>query len=147
MNPSQPSSPSPEPSRERIQSLHQWYCAAMGTPLPLNMAFERYWFDWLSAGYNGPQLRKVMNYLRRQIAAQKRNEGALKLSNLLNPETFAEDLALAGASFDPEKRLPQLPESERVAREVTKAATEEARPATPPPTNKPDWDALRKSLR
>jgi hypothetical protein len=97
---------------DRIQALHAWYCQAMGTELRLNMAFERYWFDWLQAGYSGPQLRKVMVYLRKEIRAQRRNPGALKLSNLLNVETFGEDLLLSGHDLRAENRVPAAPEED-----------------------------------
>lgn len=85
----------------------------MGTTWPLGMATERYWYDWIGAGYNGKQLRRVMNFLRREIAQRRRNPGSLKLRNLLNPETFQEDLFLCGANLDPETKLPPTPESER----------------------------------
>jgi len=114
--------------RSRIEALHTWYCSAMGgEAIPLNMAFERYWFDWLQAGYNGPQLRRVMIYIRREIQAGRRNPGSLKLSNLLNPERFAEDLILLGTKFD--KKLPALPESEGGKSEV-RGQRSEVRPET-----------------
>ena len=107
------------PAAERIALLHDWYCAAMGTAWPLGMATERYWFDWMAAGYNGKQLRKVMVWLRKEITAGRRNPGSLKLRNLLNPETFQEDLFLSGANLDPDVKLPPSPLSERP--EQTKA--------------------------
>lgn len=99
---------------QRIQLLHEWYCTAMGTKLPLWMDSERYWFEWCKAGYNGKQLRKVMVWLRKEIVAGRRNPGSLKLRNLINPETFAEDLMLCGANLDPEVKLPPSPPSERL---------------------------------
>ena len=98
---------------ERIQALHAWYGQAMGTSFPLGPATERYWFDWIQAGFNGKQLRRVMVYLRKEIAANRRNPGALKLRNLINPEAFEEDMFLCGASLDPEVKLPPTLESEK----------------------------------
>ena len=100
--------------QDRIRLLHEWYCAAMGTKLPLDMASERYWFDWCQAGFNGQQLRKVMVYLRRQIADGKRNHGSLKLRNLINVENFGADLMLCSAKLDPELKLPPSLPSERL---------------------------------
>jgi hypothetical protein len=108
-----PSAISDTPSAKRIVLLHNWYCAAMGTTWPLGMATERYWFDWMAAGYNGKQLRKVMVWLRKEITSGRRNPGSLKLRNLLNPETFQEDLFLSGANLDPDVKLPPSPLSER----------------------------------
>lgn len=99
---------------QRIQLLHDWYGRAMGTSLPLGPSQERYWFDFFKAGYNGKQLRRVMNWLRREIAAGRRNPGSLKLRNLLDPETFGEDLILANSKLDPEIKLPPTPPSERI---------------------------------
>lgn len=96
----------------RIKALHQWYCETMGTPLPLNSGTEMLWAYWLKEGYNGPQLRKVIVYLRKEIRAQKRNPGALKLRNLLDPDLFGEDLLLAGHNLSAENKVPKLPDDE-----------------------------------
>jgi hypothetical protein len=98
--------------QQRMAALHAWYGAAMGCALPLNAAWERAWWDWMAAGYNGRQLRCVMNYIRREIGNRRRNPGALKLSNLLNVERFAEDLLMAGSDTDPERPLPGVPREE-----------------------------------
>lgn len=79
---------------------------------------ERLWFEWLKAGYSGPDLRDVIKYIRRQIAAGKRNEGALKLTNLIQrSETgfigFDQDLGLsrARANLNIDKRLAPVPDA------------------------------------
>jgi hypothetical protein len=62
----------------------------------------------------------VVTYLQREIRAQRRNVGALKLSNLLQPDRFEEDLQIsrvrlrapAPAPSAPSNR-PGLPEPER----------------------------------
>lgn len=90
----------------RIQTLHAWYCDAMGETLRLTMASERYWFEWIKADFNGEQLRTVILYLRKEIRLQRRNPGCLKLSNLLDVERFGDDLLLA--RHDLNKKLPPV---------------------------------------
>ena len=51
--------------------------------------------DELGLGYSLPDLRAVITYLQREIRAQRRNVGALKLSNLLQPDRFEEDLQIS----------------------------------------------------
>ena len=75
------------------------------------------WVDWLLAGHNGPELKKVIVYLRRQISAQKRNHGSLSLGSLLDITNFEKDLGLAqmasSGKMDPEAALAALPAEER----------------------------------
>lgn len=85
--------------------------------LRLTPEVERLWFEWLKAGYNGNDLRDVIRYIRRQISMGKRNEGALKLSNLFTRSEggflkFDEDLALARAraNLSVDKRLEAAPD-------------------------------------
>lgn len=104
-----------EDLRQRIIDLHAWYQRNV-LAMRLTPEVERLWWDWMKAGYNGPDLRDVIRYIRRQISLGKRNEGALKLSNLLaRSETgflkFDEDLALsrARANLSVDKRLEPAP--------------------------------------
>ena len=53
------------------------------------------WYELLRVGYSLPDLRTVITYLQREIRAQRRNVGALKLSNLLQPDRFEEDLQIS----------------------------------------------------
>jgi hypothetical protein len=78
----------------RIANLHAWFCGETGQQLPLTMDLIFRWETWLAAGHSGPELRKVLLYLRREIEAQRRRPGCLKLRNLLQVETFEDDLAL-----------------------------------------------------
>lgn len=101
----------------RIIALHEWYCRNIGA-MRLTPQVEKLWFDWLKAGYNGNDLRDVIRYLRRQIAVGKRNEGALKLCNLIAPGElgyvgFDQDLCLARAraNLNIEKKLEPAPDS------------------------------------
>lgn len=73
------------------------------------------WIDWLLAGHNGPEMAMVIRYLRREIAAGRRNPGSLALRHLLDIETFEKDLGLAqmhkAGGFDPEKKLSAPPDA------------------------------------
>jgi hypothetical protein len=116
--PTQPSTPTPLNSAERLQALHGWYTRNV-MALRLTPEVERLWWDWLKAGYNGNDLRDVVRYIRRQISTGKRNEGALKLSNLFARSEsgflkFDEDLGLARArgNLSVDKRLEMAPDSE-----------------------------------
>jgi hypothetical protein len=62
------------------------------------------WFDRLrDYEYNAANLRAdcelAVRYLQREISRDKRNLGALKLSNFLQPDNFDSDLALAKLSL------------------------------------------------
>lgn len=80
------------PLRERIAAAHQLYCQLTGQSLRLGFDRERQWYEWLRAGFTSEDLRRVIGYLRREIRESRRNVGALKLSNLLQPDRFEEDL-------------------------------------------------------
>ena len=102
-------------TKSRIDALHEWYCRNVMV-IRLTPQVEKLWFDWLRAGYCGPDLRSVILYIRRQIALGKRNEGALKLSNLIAPGElgytgFDQDLGLARAraNLNVQKKLEPFP--------------------------------------
>ncbi len=103
-------------TKERIALLHAWYSRNV-MPMRLTPEVERLWWGWLQAGYNGNDLRDVIRYIRRQISFGKRNEGALKLSNLIAPGElgfvgFDQDLGLArsGANRDTRRKLEAAPD-------------------------------------
>lgn len=77
---------------EDIAAVHQLYCQLTGQSLRLGFDRERQWFEWLRAGFTPEDLRRVIGYLQREIRERRRNVGALKLSNLLQPDRFEEDL-------------------------------------------------------
>jgi hypothetical protein len=62
---------------------------------------ERLWYELLRLGYSLQDLRTVILYLQREIRAQRRNVGALKLSNLLQPDRFEEDLQISRVRLRP----------------------------------------------
>ena len=69
--------------------------------LGLGFDRERQWFEWLRAGFTPEDLRRVITYLQREIRAGHRNVGALKLSNLLQPDRFEEDLQISRVRLRP----------------------------------------------
>lgn len=116
----------------RARALHEWFCQVTGQQLPLRMELLTRWIDWLQAGHNGPQLKTVLLYLRKQIASNKRNPGALKLSSLLDITKFEEDLGLAqsarSAFADPESRLPAPPDGATRTAKVASSAGKSSAP-------------------
>lgn len=104
----------------RIAQAHQLYCQLTGQSLGLGFDRERMWYELLRAGYSLEDLRAVVTYLQREIHAQRRNVGALKLSNLLQPDRFEEDLQISRVRLRPPApaasappHVPTLPEPER----------------------------------
>lgn len=104
----------------RIVQAHQLYCQLTGQSLSLGFDRERMWYELLRLGYSLEDLRAVVSYLQRQIRAQRRNVGALKLSNLLQPDRFEEDLQISRVRLRPPAPVaptptpaPALPEPER----------------------------------
>src|SRR5208282_6146176 len=84
-----------------IDQAHQLYCQLTGQSLRLAFDRERMWYELLRLGYSLQDLRTVILYLQREIRAQHRNVGALKLSNLLQPDRFEEDLQISRVRLRP----------------------------------------------
>jgi hypothetical protein len=108
---------------EQITAVHQLYGQLTGQSLRLGFDRERQWFEWLRAGFTPEDLRRVITYLQREIREGRRNVGALKLSNLLQPDRFEEDLNIRRVRLEPLPRPgPQtptpLPEREREMRRL-----------------------------
>lgn len=104
----------------RIAQAHQLYCQLTGQTLSLGFDRERMWYELLRLGYSLEDLHAVVRYLQREIRAQRRNVGALKLSNLLQPDRFEEDLQISRVRLRPPAPVaptppptPTLPEPER----------------------------------
>jgi len=100
MTPSPPPAPPPLDAAP-IHQAHQLYCQLTGQSLRLAFDRERMWFELLRAGYSLDDVRTVITYLQREIRAQRRNVGALKLSNLLQPDRFEEDLQISRLRLRP----------------------------------------------
>lgn len=88
-------------SSEQIAAVHQLYCQLTGQALRLGFDRERQWYEWLRAGFTAEDLRRVVSYLQREIREGRRNVGALKLSNLLQPDRFEEDLNIRRVRLAP----------------------------------------------
>jgi len=80
---------------DRIRQLHAHYAQLTGQNLSLGFDRERLWFQFLRAGFTLDQLTQVVRYLQKEIRHQRRNVGALKLSNLLQLDRFEEDLNIS----------------------------------------------------
>ena len=105
-----PAIPTSLPDTLLIQQAHQLYCQLTGQTLRLAFDRERMWYELLRVGYSLAELRAVIIYLQREIRAQRRNVGALKLSNLLQPDRFEEDLQISRVCLRaPPKSLPSAP--------------------------------------
>ena len=99
---SEPAPPSAFPvDALAIGQAHQLYCQLTGQSLRLGFDRERMWYELLRLGYSLQDLRTVITYLQREIRAQRRNVGALKLSNLLQPDRFEEDLQISRVRLRP----------------------------------------------
>ena len=107
----------PSTPREQIDAAHQLYCQLTGQNLRLGFDRERQWYEWLRADFSLQDLRRVILYLQREIRTGRRNVGALKLSNLLQPDRFEEDLNIRRVRLEAPLRTPSapppLPEKER----------------------------------
>ena len=96
---------------------------------------SRYGAPSCSQHWTAYDLGKVVHYLQREIKASRRNPGALKLRNLLQPDRFEEDLALAVAVSAPTKSSknpllevkPMSPEEQEKAKSVALAELKKVR--------------------
>ncbi len=100
-------SSTPRPvSREEISRAHALYEELTAQKLSLRFDRERLWFEWFRCGFDLEDLRWVISYLQREIRERRRNVGALKLSNLLQPDRFEEDLAISRVRLQPAPKRP-----------------------------------------
>jgi hypothetical protein len=99
----------PNTCREEITAAHQLYCQLTGQQLRLGFDRERQWYEWWRAGFTLQDLRRVIAYLQREIREGRRNVGALKLSNLLQPDRFEEDLNIRRVRLEPLPPPPPQP--------------------------------------
>ena len=107
---SEPAPPSAFPvDALAIGHAHQLYCRLTGQSLRLGCDRERTWYELLRRGYSLQDLRTVLTYLQREIRAQRCNVGALKLSNLLQPDRFEEDLQISRVRLRSPQSTPTIP--------------------------------------
>lgn len=103
---------------QQITAAHQLYCQLTGQSLRLGFDRERQWYEWLRAGFTLEDLRRVIAYLQREIRHGRRNVGALKLSNLIQPDRFEEDFYIRRVRLEPPRpppapAPPALPQTHR----------------------------------
>jgi len=84
-----------------VRELHGLYCQWTAQPLSLRFDRERLWYEFLRAGFRAADLKQVVRYLQKEIRVQRRNVGALKLSNLLQLDHFEEDLHISRVRLKP----------------------------------------------
>jgi hypothetical protein len=84
-----------------VRELHELYCHWTAQTLSLRFDRERLWYEFLRAGFSAPDLKRVVTYLQKEIRAERRNIGALKLSNLLQLDRFEEDLNISRVRLQP----------------------------------------------
>lgn len=111
-----------------IPELHSLYVSLTGQAIRLDMAREHEWYHWTLRGFTPDDLRLMVAHLKREIAAGKRNHGALKFRNLIvNLDWFEEDLAEA-------KALARRPKVDPARADALRATGRS--PADPPPAAK-----------
>jgi hypothetical protein len=99
--PEVPSGQSTQSLSQSVQELHQLYCQWTAQALSLRFDRERLWYEFLRAGFNAQDLKRVLSYLQNEIRSQRRNIGALKLSNLLQLDRFEEDINISRVRLRP----------------------------------------------
>lgn len=82
-----------------VRGLHAHYCARSGFDIAYNMVRENTWKEWLQFcdwQWGKDEISRVIFYIKSEIRRQKRNDGALRFSNLIgDPIKFEEDLCFA----------------------------------------------------
>jgi hypothetical protein len=100
--------PTPEENwPQSVCELHELYCQWTGQNLTLRFDRQRLWYEFLRAGFSPADLKRVIAYLQKEIRAERRNIGALKLSNLLQLDRFEEDLNISAVRLKPPARPPK----------------------------------------
>lgn len=110
------------PSVQIVQA-HELYCRLTGQKLRLDYLRERQWYELLHAGFTLEDVRRVILYLQREIREGRRNVGALKLSNLLQPDRFEEDLNIRRIRLEP----PEPPSPSKPVRPLSSRDQERGR--------------------
>jgi len=93
---------------QKILEAHQLYCHLTGQKIRLDFVRERQWYELLQQGFTVVEVRRVILYLQSQIREGRRNVGALKLSNLLQPDRFEEDLNIRHVRLEPPTAAPPV---------------------------------------
>jgi hypothetical protein len=80
---------------DQIALLHLKWQELTKLNRPFNCSDYFPWELWLSRGYTSADLELVIGYIWARIKDGKRQKESFKLSNLLEPSRFADDLAFA----------------------------------------------------
>ena len=86
---------------QSVRELHELYCHWTAQTLSLRFDRERLWYEFLRAGFSAADLKRVSPISKRKSGAERRNIGALKLSNLLQLDRFEEDLNISRVRLKP----------------------------------------------
>ena len=106
---------SPTPMVALIRGAHQLYCQLTDQKLTLGYDRERMWYHLLRQGYNLDHIKQVVKYLQKEIREGRRNIGALKLSNLLQPDRFEEDYNISKAKlYAPTQKAQPGPKTQKL---------------------------------
>ena len=84
-----------------VARAHALYCELTGQRLILRPHWQLAWCRLLHQGFTLEDIRCVVRHLQKEIRKEHRNLGALKLSNLLQPERFEEDLNISRVRLQP----------------------------------------------
>lgn len=100
----------PEAISQLIDQAHRLYCQQTGQQIRMRMDRQRMWYELIRNGFTLEDIKKVITYLQREIREGRRNVGALKISNLTQPERFEEDLAISRVRLRPPKKPAASPQ-------------------------------------
>lgn len=140
--------------RALVEQFHADYVRWSGVAVTLREgAFSAWWALHLDRGSDADKLREeikvVCVYLREQINRDKRNPGALRLCNLLQPEQFDADVAEARMMLG--KRAPKGPNGRKAAPDAAppgwRAFLEDQYPDHAPQYRDQPFDALPGQLQ
>jgi hypothetical protein len=90
---------------QSVRELHELYCHWTAQTLSLRFDRERLWYEFLSAGFSAEDLKRVVTYLQKEIRTERRNIGALKLSNLLQLDPSRKILTSAASDLSRQPRV------------------------------------------
>jgi len=94
----------PDTINQLIDQAHRLYCQQTGQQIRMRMDRHRMWYELIRSGFTLEDIKKVITYLQREIREGRRNVGALKISNLTQPDRFEEDLAISQVRLRPPKK-------------------------------------------
>lgn len=85
------------PEEKTVRALHSAYCRLVGE-MPLTLDRIYWWNHWIQNGWSEKELSLVIRSIQSGISKGKRNQGALRWSNLIQrADNFSEELAMARA--------------------------------------------------